>query len=73
MSENIYKAVLEKIAAIMTNPPRDPTQDEDFYPDDYAGGNIDDAWYHGYGVGDDIGTWSVVKIARDALGLKDGD
>lgn len=73
MSEPDYKAIVEKIASMMKEAPENPSREEDFNPDDYAGGNIDDAWYHGYGVGDDIGTWSVVKIARDALGLKDGD
>jgi hypothetical protein len=74
MTEIDYKAVLEQIASLAKSPPSDPTQDdEDFNPDDYAGGNIDDAYYSGYETGTRVGTWDVVRIARDALGLKDDE
>lgn len=70
MAENVdYKAILEKIASLMTREPHDPSTEEDFNPDDYAGGNIDDAWYNGYEVGRNNGMWEIVCEARRALGL----
>lgn len=71
MSENSdkFKEFVEHLAAMMDRAPEDPSDDPDFYPNDYAGGNIDDAWYHGYHTGIDVQTWSIVSEARKLLGL----
>lgn len=71
MTENTekIKEFVERLANLMTVAPEDPRDDPDWSANDWAGGNIDDAWQQGFNAGWDQALLSVVWEARKLLGL----
>lgn len=57
---------LRKLAAKKTRPQRDEEKGEDFSPNDWAGGNIDDAYSHGEEDG-------AIGLAQEMIAMLDGD
>jgi len=61
MSPNTVQILIEKLKTISLNQ-KAWSDDPDFMVDDYAGGNIDDAYYGGVRDGE-------VLLARELLGI----